>query len=202
MQEKFLQQITDFVFVENIPEKADIIFIPGSGYPQIAEEAAKLYRAGYAPQILPSGRYSILKGKFAGVWEKEDLYGGDYETEWEFLKTVLVKNQVPSEHILREDHATYTYENAIYSRKVTDHLGMEVKKAILCCMPCHARRALLYYQLLFPKTEFLVCPAQESKIKRDNWYLSEEGIETVLGEVERCGSQFHEILREVKEQNS
>ena len=23
-----------------------------------------------------------------------------------------------------------------------------------------------------------------------------EGIDTVLGEVERCGSQFHEILRE------
>ena len=66
-------------------------------------------------------------------------------------------------------------------------------------MPCHARRALLYYQLLFPETEFLVCPAKESKITRDNWYLSEEGIETVLGEVERCGSQFHEILRHVKD---
>ena len=199
MQEKFLRQITDFIFVETPPKRADLILIPGSGYPQIAEEAARLYKDGYAPLILPSGRYSILKGKFAGVWEKKELYGGDYETEWEFLKTVLIKNEVPLEKILKEDQATYTYENAIYSRAVIDQLRMKIKKAILCCMPCHARRALLYYQLLFPETEFLVCPAKESKITRDNWYLSEEGIETVLGEVERCGSQFHEILRHVKD---
>ena len=133
MQEKFLRQITDFIFVENPPKRADLILIPGSGYPQIAEEAARLYKNGYAPLILPSGRYSILKGKFAGVWEKEALYGGDYETEWEFLKTVLIKNQVPPEKILREDQATYTYENAIYSRTVIDQLGMKIEKAILCC---------------------------------------------------------------------
>ena len=30
--------------------------------------------------------------------------------------------------------------------------------------------------------------------------LSKEGIETVLGEVERCGSQFHEILNEIKKE--
>ena len=34
-------------------------------------------------------------------------------------------------------------------------------------------------------------------IRRDNWYLSEAGIGLVLGEMERCGSQFHEILREM-----
>ena len=47
---------------------------------------------------------------------------------------------------------------------MTDKEGMEVKKAILCCMPYHARRALLYYQLLYPETEFFVCPAKESPI--------------------------------------
>ena len=31
--------------------------------------------------------------------------------------------------ILKEDNATYTYENAIYSKKVTDKEGMEVKKS-------------------------------------------------------------------------
>ena len=126
MQEKFLRQITDFIFVENPPKRADLILIPGSGYPQIAEEAARLYKDGYAPLILPSGRYSILKGKFAGVWEKKELYGGDYETEWEFLKTVLIKNEVPLEKILKEDQATYTYENAIYSRAVIDQLRMKI----------------------------------------------------------------------------
>ena len=31
-------------------------------------------------------------GKFAGVQEKQELYDGEYETEWEFLKEVLKKN--------------------------------------------------------------------------------------------------------------
>ena len=198
MNDKFLNQITEFIFVEDKPEKSDVIFIPGSGFPQLAEEAAKLYHQGMGPYILPSGRYSILNGKFAGVQEKKELYDGEYETEWEFLKEVLKKNQVLEEHILREDKATYTYENAIYSRKVTDCLGMKIKKAILCCKPYHARRSLLYYQLLYPETQFFVCPIQDSDVKRENWYLTEKGIRLVFGEVQRIGEQFVDITREME----
>lgn len=192
--------MTDLIFVENEPEKADIIFIPGSGYPQLAEEAAGLYKKGYAPFLLPSGRFSVTLGKFGGVLEKASLYPGNYETEWEFLREVLIKNGVPKEAVLKEDQAVYTYQNAIFSKQVTDEAGMEIKKAILCCRPIHARRALLYYQLLYPQTEFLVCPVKESKITKNNWYLTEEGCETVLGEIARCGNQFHEIFREIREE--
>ena len=198
MNDKFLNQITEFIFVEDKAEKSDMIFIPGSGFPQLAEEAAKLYHQGLVPYILPSGKYSILNGKFAGVQEKQELYDGEYETEWEFLKEALKKNQVPEEHILRENNATYTYENAIYSRKVTDRLGMEIKKAILCCKPYHARRSLLYYQLLYPETQFYVCPIQDSDVKRDNWYLTEKGIRLVFGEVQRVGEQFIDITKEME----
>lgn len=197
MNDKFLNQITEFIFVEDKPEKSDVIFIPGSGFPQLAEEAAKLYHQGLAPYILPSGKYSILNGKFAGVQEKQELYDGEYETEWEFLKEALKKNQVSEEHILREDNATYTYENAIYSRKVTDRLGMEIKKAILCCKPYHARRSLLYYQLLYPETQFFVRPIQDSDVKRENWYLTEKGIRLVFGEVQKIGEQFEDITKEM-----
>ena len=191
MNDKFLNQITEFIFVEDKPEKSDVIFIPGSGFPQLAEEAAKLYHQGLVPYILPSGRYSVLNGKFAGVQEKKELYDGEYETEWEFLKEVLKKNHVSEEHILREDKATYTYENAIYSRKVTDCLGMKIKKAILCCKPYHARRSLLYY-------EFFVRPIQDSDVKRENWYLTEKGIRLVFGEVQKIGEQFEDITREME----
>lgn len=194
--QRFFQQITEFIFVEDKPEKADIIFIPGNGYPQMAERAAALYRDGFVPRILPSGRYSILTGTFSGVLDKKEIYRGDFSTEWEFLSAVLEKNGVPRESILTEDQATYTYENAIYSRKVTDSLGMEVKRAIICCRNFHARRSLLYYQLLYPDTRFIVCPAQIGGITGENWQKTPEGIEAVLGEVERCGSQFHQIARQ------
>ena len=53
MYEEFLKQIEDFMFIEDKPEKADVIFVPGNGYPQMAEKAAELYRNGFAPKILP-----------------------------------------------------------------------------------------------------------------------------------------------------
>lgn len=199
MNKAFLDQITEFIFTEQEPEKSDIIFIPGSGFPQLAEEAARLYGEGFAPWILPSGRYSITLGHFGGVQEKKEMYDGDYETEWDFLRQVLMKNKVPESVILREDQATYTYENAICSRKVTDALGLEIRQAILCCKPYHARRSLLYYQLLYPKTRFLVCPIRESNITKENWFLTKKGTTTVLGEIERIGIQFHEIMREMRE---
>ena len=53
MPQKFFQGITDFIFVEHTPKKADIIFIPGGNYPEAAEHAASLYHQGLAPLLLP-----------------------------------------------------------------------------------------------------------------------------------------------------
>lgn len=198
MYEKFLNPITDFIFVETPLERADIIFVPGNGYPQMAERAARLWREGMAPYVLPSGRYSILSHKFAGVQDKKELYSDDYDTEWAFLRDVLIKNGVENSCILKEDQAGYTYENAIYSRKVADAKGLEVQKAILCCKNYHARRCLLYYQLLFPQTEFCVAASETDGINRENWHCQERGIQAVLGEMERCANQFHQIIKDLE----
>ena len=184
---KFIEDITEFIFVEHKPEKADVIFVPGGDQGALAVRAAELYREGYAPWVLPSGRFSKPVGKC--------MIPG-YETEWEFLRDILVEQGVPAEAILEERQATFTYENAIYSRQVTDAKGLVINKAILCSQACHARRALLYYEILYPDTEFFVCPAVTRGISRDNWFLDDGKIDVVLGELERCGSQFHEILRQ------
>lgn len=194
----FLENFTEFIFLEDQPEKADIIFVPGNGYPQMAERAAHLWKQRYAPWILPSGRYSVVTGKFSGVLAKADIYRESYETEWEFLKNVLVKNGVKEQAVLREDQATYTYQNAIFSRKVTDGRGISVKKGIICCKAQHARRCRMYYQLLYPQAKLFICPVDVG-INRENWYDSSQGIEEVLGEMERCGQQFHQIMKEITE---
>lgn len=195
MYEEFLKQIEDFIFIEDKPEKADVIFVPGNGYPQMAEKAAQLYRCGMAPKILPSGRYSITAGKFAGVLEKKEYYTGAYKTEWEFLKDVLMKNGVPREAILREDQATFTYENAIYSRQVTDREHLNIQKAILCCKACHARRALMYYKMLYPDTDFFVCSCCVDSVDKSNWSETNEGIDEVMGEMTRIIKQFSVMLK-------
>ena len=190
MYHRFIEQISEFIFAEDEPEKADIIFIPGNGYSQMAEKAAALYGENYASFVLPSGKYSITVGKFGGVLSGQERYNGNYRTEWDFLKDVLIKNHVPDEVILKEDQATFTWENARFSREVTDKAEIEIKKALLCCKNYHARRSLMYYQRAYPEVEFRVCPCFVDGVTKENWMNSEEGIQSVLGEVQRIVTQF------------
>ena len=194
---EWIGDITRFIFLEDAPCACDILFIPGNGHAEPSEHAARLYRDGYAPLVLPSGRFSIGSGAFGGQKSGARLYDGAFDTEWAFMRRVLLDNDVPEAAILREDEATYTYQNAIYSRRRTDERGLCISRALLCCVPLHARRAKMYYQTLFPQAEIRVCPAPNAAITRDNWTDTPEGIDAVLGELERCGSQFHDILREI-----
>ena len=196
MRERFFDCITDFIFLENEPDKADVIFVPGGHYPDGAKRAAALYLAGFAPYVLPSGRYSKNIGHFSAVPASGTAQTtGSYETEWAYMRDILLSEGVPREAILREEEATFTWENAICSRHVLEGLGIRVNRALLVCQAFHARRCQMYYQEQFPDTELLICPVETRGITRDSWYLDPERIDTVLGEVERCGGQFHEILK-------
>ncbi len=193
--ERFIRAVTEFIFVEDAPEPADVIFVPGSRKIENAIRAAELYKAGYAPYVLPSGRFSTVYGRFKGVPERYIAdYPDEYETEWSFLRAVLIKHGVPDEAILREDMATYTWENAQFSRDVLKNAGLPCRTAILCCHAFHARRALLYYQAAMPETRFIVCPASTSGYSREDWFLTEKGRARILGEVQRLGSQTNEVF--------
>lgn len=198
----FLDDLTDFIFVEDTPAPADIIFIPGGTYGAMCRRAARLWHEGYAPYILPSGKFSKLKKRFEGPSEEDltapqtaAIASKSFDTEWDYLCALLLDNGIPKEAILKENRATFTYENALFSKAVTDGLGLNIKTAILCCQAYHARRCLLYYKSVYPDTNFLVCPTVTRGISRENWFLEDKKMHTVLGEIERCGTQFHEIIR-------
>ncbi len=195
--ERVLQDITNFIFLEEEPQPADIIFIPGGSYPQIAERAAALWKQGFAPYILPSGQYSVKVGHFPGCALPDTPYHGSYETEWDFLRAVLEYNGVAPGAILREDQATFTMMNAVLSKELTDSMGLAVKTAILCCKAYHARRSYQYYQSAYPATHIIVCPAETKGIGRNSWHQTELGIHTVCGELARCGNQFSEIYAQL-----
>ena len=193
--EDFIRAVTEFIFVEDAPERADVILIPGSRKTEHAICAAELFCAGYAPYVLPSGRYSTVNGCFGEIPERYQAeYPERYETEWDFLRAVLMKNGVPEAAILREDQATYTWENALRSREVLASAGVKADTAILCCHAFHARRALLYYQAAMPQTRFIVCPTATPGYTREDWYLTPKGRNRVLGEVARLGSQVRDVF--------
>ena len=189
MEHDFIKDISEFIFVSDPPENADIIFIPGGSYPELPEHAARLWREGFAPLVLPTGKYSVKHGRFYGVQTKTDLYRGAYRTEFGFMRDVLLKNGVPDSAILREDRAEYTQQNAVFSRAVTDAAGLAVHRAIIVCKAFHARRCLIYWQLAYPDTAFRVCPVSPDGVTRENWFRTEKGLDRVLGELARCGDQ-------------
>ena len=113
---KFLQDFTDIIFLEDMPQKADVIFLPGSDQGSLAKTAAKLYHQGYAPLIVPSGKYA--------KWTGHNVVNG-FETESDYFAHILMEEGVPREAILKEKEATYTYQNAIFTRKLLDAKGID-----------------------------------------------------------------------------
>jgi len=196
MNNRIINDITNFVFVEDKPQKVDAIFLPGGSHPEQPEYAAELYRKGYAKRLIPSGGVSVKRDKWPGVRSKADIYNGDYQSDCEFFTDVFVKNGVPVDVIVGEDKSGHTRDNAFLSRKVVDENELEIKTALIVCKAFHARRCLMLYQMAFPNTTFYVCPVVCLGITRDNWYKSEQGIDRVLGELARCGNQFVGDIKE------
>ena len=168
--------ITEFIFVETALAPSDVILIPGASQPQLMKKAALFYKQGLAPYILPSGGFNPSLES----------------TEWEFLKNIGITNGVPEGAILKEDKAQNTFENASFSLEVLRRNGIYPKKVIMVCKAYHSRRALLTYQTAFPKeTEFFVSPIiDRTEITKENWFLTEGRIKTIMTEVEKIGKYF------------
>ena len=196
MNNRIINDITNFIFIEDKPQKVDAIFLPGGSHPEQPEFAAELYRKGYAKWLVPSGGVSVKRDKWPGVRSKTDIYNGDYQSDCEFFTDVFVKNGVPANVIIGEDKSGHTRDNAFLSRKVVDEKGLTIKTALIVCKAFHARRCLMLYQMAFPDTMFYVCPVVCMGITKDNWYKTEQGIDRVLGELARCGNQFVGDIKE------
>lgn len=139
MNNRIITDITEFIFVEDKPLKADIIFLPGGSFPEQGEYAVKLYKDGYADKLLPSGGVSVKSGKLNSVKSKQDIYNKDYQTDCEFLTDVQLKNGVPEKAIYQERKSGHTRDNAFMSHVIADENLLSINKAIIVCKSFHAR---------------------------------------------------------------
>lgn len=192
--------ISEFIFVSHPPKKSDVIFLPGGSNPRQGEHAARLYREGWAPLLIPSGGVSVKFERWQGVAERAEEYPGEFHSDCEFLTHVLIKNGVPPEAIVGESESGHTRDNAYLSRKLADEKGIRPKTAILACKSFHARRCLMLYSMAFPETDFIVCPVDCYGITKDAWFTFEKGVDKVLGELSRCGNQFVGDIKEYLKQ--
>lgn len=192
MNKRAIQDITSFIFLEDTPLCGDVILIPGTSKSAITERAAELYHRGYAPWVLPSGLYSSSLGRFASENIDNPRYAGEFDTDFAYCRHILLENGVPETAILREDRATNSMENAMYSARVLQEREIAVRRAIICCQAFHARRAFLSYACHLGDAELLVVPTATQGITREDWYKTEKGFRKVMGEVTKCGAYFQD----------
>lgn len=203
MNMRMIDDISDFIFVEDKLEQADVIMIPGGSFPELPEKAADLWNDGYAEYVVPSGGVSIKTGVFCGVKSKKEKYSKKYHTECEFYTDVLKSCGVAAESIIGEDKSGCTADNARFSKVILDEKLVYPKKAIICCKAFHARRCLMFYQFYFPETKFIIVPIIDLpgyEIGKDNWFKTDIGLSRVLGELSRLGNQFTPEFNRLKEE--
>lgn len=179
--------ITDLVFVEEEGEvrSSDIILVPGGSHTRPMKIAAECYHAGIAPYILPSGGYNSKLDR----------------TEWEHLQRIGLECGVPQAHILKEDQAKNTFDNARNSMKVIQENNLIINSATIVCKSYFSRRALLTYQAIFPPEVKFQVLLDDSRVARDNWYLSESTRNLVMIEAEKIVGYFGQSIPRWVDQN-
>lgn len=167
-----LREVTEFLFVEDQPESADLILVFGSHTPSRAQRAAELYHAGFAPRILVTGGNASTSTV----------------SEADFLKQHLLDLGVPADAILTETRSVNTRENVLLSVPIlgTDLGWDQVRSIIVVSAPHHMHRARQVLARHIPaSTRILCCPDQGAGVTRGDWWTSEEGRHLVFRELEK-----------------
>ncbi|GEL77607.1 YdcF family protein [Tenuibacillus multivorans] len=156
-------------------KSGDCIFVPGSSKAvQIRlPKAVQCYEKGRAKKILFSGGVT---------WEGFD------SPEAVLMKDEAIKLGVPEEDILLEDKALHTKENVLASLLVLDRAFYlhHIKRLIVVTTSPHMRRFHMTLKTYMPNwIDYSLCPANDLKTRKDNWFLSDVGRRRVENEAKK-----------------
>ncbi len=167
--------ITNFIFVDDEVDRADVIILPGSSHIQLIKRAIQLYLEEKAGLLIFTGGYN----------EKIQ------QTESEWAKKLAIEAGIPESAILTESRSTNTKENAIEARSLLEKSAIDPKVIVLPSKTYHSRRLLMTFQKLFPNCEILISGVTDGRdITRDNWTESPEKIAVVMEEIRKISAYY------------
>lgn len=168
-----IEQISNYIFVPTVSEKADFAFIFGTRQYQGAVQLAyDLYKRNMVSKILVSGGVNRVSG----------------ENEALVIFQKLSSLGVNEGDIIVEDRSTNTLENVLFSRQVIEeNIGFKNIQTIIAVVKnYHSRRALMTLTKHFPKhIKFISADYEVYNFNKNNWSESEQGKEKVFGEYEK-----------------
>ena len=156
--------------VETPLRPADLLFVFGTREEVDArvDEACRLWRAGYF-------RWAIVSG---GVTPGSD------RSECAIIAGAMIARGVPADIVLREDRATNTGENVIFSLPVIDAaLGRANVKSVICLgKVCTGRRYPMTVQRHWPEVTKMLVTINPYGVPVERWHTDATFRDRVLGE--------------------
>lgn len=173
MDKAEIERITDYIFLEDEDKTADIALVFGTGFWQYPlGKVLELYQSGSISKVVFSGGLNERTGK----------------NEAQKLAQEALRWGIEGNDIIIEDRSRNTLEKVLFSRDVlSQKIGLENIDSIVAVVKSyHSRRALMTMKRHFPEHIVLKsCTYPIYDITKDNWHLSAEGREKVLGELEK-----------------
>jgi uncharacterized SAM-binding protein YcdF (DUF218 family) len=161
LREPLLRTVGEFWVVEDPPEKADAIILLGDdNYPaERATRAAELYRAGWAPRIVASGRFLRPYASIA-----------------ELMQHDLADRGVPPDAVQRMPSlAANTREEAVLLRRLADR--QHWRRVIVVTSNYHTRRTRHIYTRVFrDSADVRVIAARDGGYTPAHWWRSRTGL--------------------------
>ena len=149
---------------------ADLLFVFGTrvDVEERVEEACRLWRAGYF-------RWAIVSG---GVTPGSEL------SECEIIAGAMAARGVPADIILREDRATNTGENVIFSLPVIEQaIGLANVRSVICLgNTWTARRYPMTLHRHWPEVEKMLVTVDSFATPRTLWHTDAEFSRRMLSE--------------------
>jgi uncharacterized SAM-binding protein YcdF (DUF218 family) len=156
-----LRSMGEFWMVEDPPEKADAILLLGDDNfsADRAARAAELYREGWAPRIVASGRYLRPYASLA-----------------ELMQHDLMDRGVPASAIQKfPSLAGNTREEAVLLRRLADR--QHWKRVLVVTSNYHTRRTRHIYTRVFrDSADVRVVAARDGGYQPDAWWHSRSGV--------------------------
>jgi len=172
--DRWTQIVWDYHHLNHALRKADCIVVLGSHDTRVAERAAEVFLAGWAPLVVFSGHLGALT---SGLWTR---------SEAEIFADVAEARGVPRDRMLLETRATNTGENVVFSRELLAKKGLQPRTVIAVQKPYMERRTLATFQQRWPELEVVVTSPQVDFGAYPSADISKEDvIHIMLGDFQR-----------------
>jgi len=166
-------ELFDYLSEEDEPEHADIIFVFGSKQTFRIEKAVDLYKRGYAPKILVSGK--------APFYEKDIVS----MSEAEVFAAYAIEHGVPGDALIVEKNSITVPDNVKRSLNILEETHVPHRSIILVNSPFSQRRGWVHFSKMSSVGTKLL-RANVDKVSdtfsRDGWYKNETGVKVVIKE--------------------